>query len=376
LIRVDLCSEGRSEDGQRKRYQETFRGTREQAEDRLADLVRDQRGGRWTEPSCQPLAAYLKEWLETAAQPRVSGRTLENYREILERYAIPELGKLPLNRIGPMAIQKLYRKHQDKPSSVRTLHVVLHQAFTQAVRWRILAYPPTADVEIPRQRRKSRAVALSRNQLEAFVSAARADRWAVFWLCSVFTGARPEELLGLRRQNVIREQCSIRIEEVLVRVRKTNPEEPTWRLEPPKTARSRRTIPLPLPVMRALEQHLEEQDAHRVQLGTAYQDHGFVFAGQLGQPLHHQNLLNRHFKALLEKAGLPRVRMYDLRHSHASLLLAEGEQVKVVSDRLGHSSTAFTMDTYVHLVEDQQRQAADRLGAMFFAEEPGLRRVK
>lgn len=396
VLRIDL---GRDDEGKRKRYVETFHGTREQADDHLRDLLRTYGFGGWTEPSARPLKDYLLEWLETAARPKLSTRTFEDYGETLKRYVYPKLGHLALKRLTPMLLQKFYLELRrngrvgkkgkggkliETPDNslaagtVRRVHVILHQALKQAVRWRILAHAPTADVELPRARVVAKkAKALSRAQLEAFVQAAQADRWAALWFCFVFSGCRPEELLGLRRPNVLFEQSAIKIEEVLVRSRqawKTNPDgskerlAPSWRLEPPKTARSRRLIPLPLPVMHAIKKHLAAQDGEKAFFGKAYEDHGFVFAGQRGQPLHHQNLLNRHFKDLLKAADLPLVRIYDLRHSHASLLLAEGEHVKVVSERLGHSSTAFTMDTYISLVEDQQRAASNRLGEMFFGE--------
>lgn len=381
LIRLDL---GRDEEGKRRRHAETFRGTRDQADVYLRNLLKTFDAGRWTEPSSRPLHDWLREWLEVVVKPNVSVITWQDYSYIVRSYINPGLGHIPLKRLDPMAIQAAWTKlltGEDRarplaPKTVLKAHTVLHNALQEAVLKRLLAYPPTADVKRKKVRRKAtvralRTRALSKTQIDTFLRVAVLDKWAPLWLCSIFSGARPEEVLGLRWPRVHWDQSAIAIEEVLIRVRKVVNgkkqvlEGPCWRLEVPKTEHSQRTIPLPLPVMRALKKHQAGQDEEKAFFEKAYNDHGFVFASQKGEPLHHRNLLRR-FKELIEEAGLPaNTRWYDLRHSHASLLVADGHEAKTVSMRLGHRSVAFTLDTYVDEVDDQQQRATDRLSEMF-----------
>lgn len=383
VLRLDL---GRDEKGKRVRHVETFHGTRKQANTRLRVLLQAHDTGRWTEPSCQSLREYLTQWLEVAAKPTVSAKTLEGYQKLLSIYVHPKLGNLALNKLTPLAIQGLYRELADggqnaagrkgtwsplASTSIRKVHVVLHRALKQAVRWRLLAYPPTADVEPPRLSRESKIRALSKAELDRFLAAAKEDRWATLWLLFVHSGCRPEELLGLLWDRVLWDHSAIQVDQVLVRPRVVG-KGAKWSLEPPKTKRSKRLVTLPLPVMRALEKHRLKQNEEKAFFGAEYHDQGFVFAGQAGQPLQHNLIVLRHFKPCLEAAGLPKAtRLYDLRHSHASVLLAHGEDAKTVSERLGHSSVAFTLDVYCHLVEDQQKGAARRLESLFFSESTG-----
>lgn len=367
-LRFDLGKDAAT--GKRLRASETFHGSKEDAETRLREILQQFETGRVVKPTSTTLATYLERWLKVAAGPRVSIRTAEDYAENLRRYVMPILGNVALKRLTPLMIQELYQRMLSGeltgrvllPGTVRRLHVILHSALTQACKWRELAYAPTEDVELPAARRRTVIRALNLVQLEGFLLAARDDRWAALWFCLVFSGCRPEELLGLRWARVLWDHSSIQIEEVLVRSRQVR-EGPPWRLEPPKTTRSRRTIPLPkIPVMSLLKGHQARQNEEKAFFGQDYADHGFVFAGQRGEPVTHSNIVNRYFKPLLKKAGLPAsTRLYDLRHSHASQLLAQGENVKVVADRLGHASTAFTMDTYVQLVQDEQKSASERM---------------
>ncbi len=141
----------------------------------------------------------------------------------------------------------------------------------------------------------------------------------------------------------------------------------SWEFEEPKTDRSRRTIPLPQSVVASLARHKRHQAEERLAKGPEYKNQNMVFATSKGQPLDQINLSRRHFKPTLKAAELSNdFRVYDLRHSCATLLLAAGENPKVVSERLGHASVALTLDIYSHVLPSMQQQAAERLEAMLF----------
>jgi integrase len=134
-------------------------------------------------------------------------------------------------------------------------------------------------------------------------------------------------------------------------------------LDETKTRRAR-TVALGERVFKAFEKQRRLQAQARLILGATYEDHGLVFASETGAPLSAQNVSSRYFKPLLKSAGLPDVRLYDLRHSHATLLLAAGEHPKVVQERLGHATITLTLDTYSHVVPGMQERAAQRLDAL------------
>ena len=194
---------------------------------------------------------------------------------------------------------------------------------------------------------------------------------------------RPEEALGLKWEDVDFKNNRIHVKRVLTRTKEG------WNLEEPKTSKSRRTIPLPKEVIKSLKEHKKNQAEEKLKAKETlnydkdkekfkpeelkeklndpkiYVDYGFVFAAQNGSPLEERNV-SRYFKDLLKKENLPDIRLYDLRHTCATLLLAAGENPKVVSKRLGHASITLTLDTYSHVLPDMQKQATDKLEKMLF----------
>jgi integrase len=141
----------------------------------------------------------------------------------------------------------------------------------------------------------------------------------------------------------------------------------------PKTARSRRQIALSATAVEALRHHLERQVVERKQMGSAWEDLGLVFPNSVGRPLDNVNLLRYWFHPLLERAGLPRMRFHDLRHTAATLLLGRGVNPKIVSEMLGHASVAITLDIYSHVMPHMQQQAAQAMDDTLQGEDRTLR---
>ena len=136
----------------------------------------------------------------------------------------------------------------------------------------------------------------------------------------------------------------------------------------PKTAKSRRTVPLPKSIMPKLKEHKRRQLEQRLKLSAAYKKHDLVFACEIGKPLHYRNLTQRHYKKILERAELKDAGfvLYSLRHSCATLLLSAGENPKIVAERLAHTSVKMTLDTYSHVLPDMQQAATDKLETMLY----------
>jgi integrase len=213
-------------------------------------------------------------------------------------------------------------------------------------------------VDLPRMERRELSV-LSVEELGRFLEAAREDRWYALWELLAATGMRPAEALGLKWTDI--EGHRIRIQRSLVRH-----SDGKWTLKDPKTARARRTVTIPETVEQTLQRHRKAQLEQRLQAGPEYHDHGFVFAVSNGSPLDWKVVVQRHFKPIVKRAGLLRIRPYDLRHTCATLLLASGENVKVVSERLGHASAALTLDVYSHVLPDMQQSAAEKIETLLF----------
>ena len=175
---------------------------------------------------------------------------------------------------------------------------------------------------------------------------------------------RPEEYLGLQWKDVDFNKATATVQRALVWKRKGG----GWSLQEPKTSQSRRTIPLPTSVLNELKIHRKGQLEERLSLGQAYQNSDFVFATEIGTPILTSNLTRRHYKPILKKAELSeKIRLYDLRHSCATLLLSSGISPKVIAERLGHSTIVLTLDTYSHVLPSMQQDATNELEQLLFA---------
>ena len=195
--------------------------------------------------------------------------------------------------------------------------------------------------------------ALSHGEVRAFLKEAESDVWYALWVLLVTTGLRPGEALGLKWEDLDGNKLSVR--RALVRIPGQG-----WSLEETKTRRSR-VIDLSELTIRALGKHRTEQSRDRLRLGGEFVDQGFIFSTRSGKPLDATNIAKKHFKPLLKAAGLPPIRLYDLRHTAATLLFVDGERPKVIQEMLGHASIVLTMDTYSHVMPGMQAAPAARM---------------
>jgi integrase len=220
---------------------------------------------------------------------------------------------------------------------------------------------PAELVQLPKLNRKEMR-AMSPEESSRFLAALENDRYAALFSLALSTGMRPEEYLGLRWSDVDSAKATVTVQRALVWRTKGG----GWYFTEPKTSRSRRTIPLPASMILALTEHKRHQSEERLRLGSEWQDNGLVFTTALGTPLNISNLTAKHFKPALKRAGLPKtIRLYDLRHSCATLLLSAGENPKVVSERLGHASITLTLDVYSHVLPDMQKRPQTSLKTSF-----------
>lgn len=359
LIRIFL---GRDANGKQKFHHKTIHGTKRDAERYLVATQREMDLGVFVEPAAMSVHEYLNRWLRDAARPRVSRRTADGYAGLIDRYLLPPLGHKRIDKLQPLDIQTAYGQMQARGLSARVVrhaHSVLHNALKQAVKWGLLSRNPSDLVELPKVPHKERRV-LSPSEAQDFLKAAAVMPHGLIFELALISGMRPEEYLALQWSDIDFERGTAQVRRALVWHKKS------WSFEEPKTPRSRRTVFMPAPLLQRLAAHRRKQAEVRLKLGAVWQALDLVFCSELGTPLQIPNLTYRYFRPILTKAKLPQIRLYDLRHSCATLLLIAEENPKVVSERLGHSTIVLTLDTYSHVLPTMQQGATARLEKLLY----------
>lgn len=361
LVRVFT---GRDGHGKRRYLNKTIKGNKRDAEVFLSTLLTQISSGTLIEPVKHTLDEYLDEWLATAAKARLRERTHDDYTEKLRRHVRPIIGKLKLSDVRSLDIQGIYTRMSERglsPRSVRYTHAILSSALKQAVRWNMLGRNPCEAVDLPRSERKEMQ-ALSPQEVSRFLYQSNEDEFGIVFAFAIATGMRPEEYLALKWSDIDPDLRTAVVTRTLVRRKGGG-----WYFGEPKTSRSRRTVTFPQSVAKALRIHRSKQAETKLRLGTSYCSENFVFATTEGKPLNIRNLTQRHFKPILKSAGLSEhFRLYDLRHTCATLLLGANVHPKIVSERLGHASITLTLDTYSHVLPSMQQGASDKLERILF----------
>jgi integrase len=303
---------------------------------------------------------YLTQWVASLGQS-VRVTTAARYGEILMRHVIPVIGKVQLGKLAPLDIQRLYADRLAaglSPSTVALLHNILHKALKQGMRWGLLTRNVTEAVDPPKEATPE-YVTWNQTQSAAFLSIADRDDLAALWRLALLTGMRRGEVLGLKWEDVDLARGMLAVRRTLSRGVGGG-----YIFGVPKTAHGRRSIALPKSVVDSLKKHRTAQVELRLKVGEAYDSKlDMVFANALGEPIH-PNTLAARFTKLQAQAGVPKIRIHDLRHTSATLMLANGEHPKIVQERLGHSDVSMTLNRYSHVTMDMQKDAAARLDAL------------
>src|SRR5829696_2898365 len=329
--------------------------TRQEVSETLDQALADRNSGLIFDAENLTVGEYLDRWLRDSVQGSVRASTYKSYGHQVRRYLKPSLGQMKLRKLSPMHLQGLYREMQDRGLSARTVqyaHAVLHRALEQATRWGMVGRNVAEDVDLP-QVRCEEMRPLNRDQTRALLKAAEGHRLEALYIVAVHTGMRPGEILALKWDDVDLDFGTLQLNRALS----------DGEFTAPKTARSRRRIKLTTGSVKALRAHRRRQLEERMQRAGLWQDYGLVFPSTVGTPLSHRNLV-RSFKSLLKRAGLPSsTRLYDLRHTCATLLLNSNVHPKYVQELLGHASIAQTLDTYSHVLEGMDGGIGDAMDA-------------
>jgi integrase len=347
-----------SASGRKKRKWFSFKGNKRGAQEQCAHLITASFNGAYVEPGKLTTGEFVSRWL-AHIETQVSPSSHKTYTTMLSVYAMPAIGSIMLAKLRPDALAKLYadvlksgsrrRRGGLSPKSVALLHRVLFQALRQAVRWQLLATNPAAAAVPPRIERRPMHVPGIDAAL-ALVEATRGTDLFAPVLLATMTGMRRGEILALRWRSVDLDAGRLAVVSSVEQVGIAT------RDKPPKSGRSR-SVALPDLLVEELRRHRLRQAEGLLRLGVRQDGETHVATRCDGSPWR-PSVFTQAFARLLNERGMARTRFHDLRHAHASHLLAANVHPKVVSERLGHSSIGITLDVYSHVAAGMQEQAA------------------
>lgn len=369
-IWVDL---GRDpETGKRKQQTVTVRGSKKDAERELRAVLTRIEGGAHIKPAKMTVGQYLEQWLDSYVATNTTPKTRDRYEGIVRVHLIPAFGSLQLAALQPQRIQNYYsqalksgRKDGNGGLSARTVryhHMVLYEALKHAVKHGILIRNVVEAVDPPTPETRELAI-IDSDGVRILLQAAKSTPYYACIFTAVYTGLRRSELLGLRWCDVDLELANLSVVQTLHQL-----QDGTYIFGKPKTKGSRRQIALSPSLAILLREHKEGQEFDRMLLGKPLSSTDLVFSHPDGSPLR-PNSVSRAFEGLARSLGFRGIRFHDLRHAHATLMLRQGIHPKIVSERLGHSSVAITLDIYSHVLPGLQEAAAHRFEECL---QPGL----
>jgi len=350
-------------DVRRKRETRTLHGTWQEAQAAWAKRQNEIEAGQAVDPSRMTVRELVGRWLSDVKTLTVEASTLKNYQDLLRAHILPDMGHLRIQKVTAADLQAYYREKLQhgrrdgtgglSSRTVRYLHNLLLAVFAQAVRWDMLQRNPAEFVEPPKLQEKEKHV-WTEEEAAQFVETVSGHRLAAFWALAIVTGLREGELLGLRWRDVDLAKGMLTVAQALKRG--DGP-----KFGPPKSRRSRRVLTLDEQTVAVLRAHRVRQAEERLFVGERWQDSGLVFTTQAGRPLMDGNMRRLHYK-LCAKAGVPRIRPHDMRHTNATILFDRDTDPKTVQERLGHHSVSFTIQTYVHAIKAREGRAAQSIG--------------
>ena len=345
-----------------KRKQKSIGGfkTKKEAEKALAQYISKIEKGEYFEAEKISLKEFLDHWLETYAKVNVAPKTFIRYKEFcntINNY----IGHNKLNQIKPAHIQKFYSVLIDEGrlsnSTILKIHRMLHLALKHAVMWQMIINNPTEAVTAPRVKKTEMSVWDS-DTANKFLNDIKETPIYIPTLLALTTGMRQGEICALKWDNINFSNGTISVVNSLQRLNGK------LVIKPPKTDKSIRNISLMDFTIKELKEHRKKQLEYKLLFGENYQDENFVCAWEDGRPMD-PHYVSSKFAKLVKQLNYPKIRFHDLRHTHATMLLQQGVNPKIVQERLGHSQVTVTLDIYSHVLPNMQKEAVQKLESLF-----------
>lgn len=355
-----LVRASRSIDGVRRTKSKTVHGTKRQAKAILTKLLAELDAGTASYASNMAFQEYFTRWRAESLALRVTARTAAGYADAAKLYLLPELGQVQLAKITHNRIQRLYNELTSAgyaPATVRYVHAVLSSSLNDAVRQGLLQSSPAANVSLPRRDTRKKQKAMTIQELQRFLAASVTSKHHVLYSLLAETGMRPGEAFGLTWNHISFDDKIVVVDQSVSVDQAGQPI-----VKSTKSGNTRR-----ISIGSKLVSLLREQQASVSHLPNPM---NLVFPRIDGTPIYPKNFSKTDFKDTLRRAGLSTAfRLYDLRHTAATLLLALNVHPKVVSERKGHASITLTLDTYSHVIPHLDREAGDALAGALYPEE-------
>lgn len=357
------------EGGRRRQSKRTYR-TKKEAQQALAELIATHRTGTFVAPSRLTLRDYSVGWLAGLETQGRKASTLRGYRQVLDLYLLPRLGHVPLQDLRTPDFDKLYRDllvgggRDGRPLSMTSVHHVhsaankmLNDAERKGLVTRNVARLADAPSLTTARGKAPEMQVWTPAELARFLRSIEGSHNEALFRTIAMTGMRRSEAVGLRWCDVELTRGAVVISQAATQI------DGVEQIDTPKSRRSRRVIDLDPTTTAILQRYRGSQRERLFMLGIPMQSDDRVFTTELGRPIRPDSVTQA-FGRLVDSTDLPRIRLHDLRHTHASHLLMAGVNVKVVSERLGHASVSFTLDTYAHVMPGQQAEAAAAVAAL------------
>jgi len=343
----------------KRRQQWVYGATRKEVQEAQVKLLRERDTGTSLDPTRLTVAEYLAHWLETVVRPNKAILTYERYEAITRNHLVPAFGTVPLAKLAPAHLAKLYADLDHlgyARNTVRGVHGCAHAALSKAVQWRMIVQNPADLVDKPAID-ATPATIWDAPTLAEFLDLIRGRRFEPLYLLALNTGLRAGELLGLRWSDLDLARALLTLSRQQIRSTRFG------HLDTPTKGKRARAIALTAETITTLRAHKIRQVEDRLAAGPSWQDENRIFPNGTGGALS-ERTIRGDWVSSLKRWGLAPMHFHGLRHLHATYLLIAGVHPKVVSERLGHSTTAITMETYSHVTPGLQQSAAEDFAAI------------
>ncbi len=332
--------------------------TQNEVKEKLKKALEESQKLDFTRTGKYTVSQWMEEWFENVCKIKVRPSSHQTYRGYIDHHITPYIGKTPIEKLSTMDLQKLCRKLMDKgrverieaekqpkglsAKTVRNIIQIISSAMDFAVAQKIITENPCKAVELPKVE-KQEMQTIPAEQLQAFLTEAKASGVYEMYYIELSTGLRRGELLGLKWSDIDWNNAVITVRRQIVRINGEITEAPL------KTKNSYRTVTISPQAVEVLKAQKEKTSSE------------YVFPSPTGGPISPDSV-NNMLKRVLSRAGIPKVRFHDLRHTFATIALQNGVDIKTVSSILGHFSAGFTLDTYAHVTTAAQKEAAITMG--------------
>lgn len=343
--------------GKRRRKKQRGFKTKRDAEKALALLEADVYKGTYFEPSSMLLKDHIIDWFKSKKNS-ISIQTANTYEAYLKNRIIPYIGHVQLAQLSPVLLQNFVNELKDEglaSSSVKKIYSIVKGALDYAVNMELLPSNPITKIQLPKDSKKAMAV-WDIPEIQSFQKAACLDRLYPAFYLAITTGMRRGEILGLRWKDVD-------LEKEMLYVRQTLSKDGKLILPGAKTSAGIRSIKLSNDTIVLLKKHKTVVAKEKLSHGPEYVDNDLIICTSKGSPVNPENF-KRTFQRLIKEANVPSIRLHDLRHTHATMLLSSGINAKVISERLGHTNVKTTLDIYSHVLPSMQEEAANKIDTL------------